>query len=215
MVHGTSGSALTFARCTRSLIHMKRLRVFQTFVHSVFSRALRARSHGMRDQSPALFTKTSHGIDDRPHSFGRSAHGSLRSPSAHGSSTRSHGSRDLRSRAIHFRGAPTSSRGVAARWSARPEVSHSAAPRRQRAPPHAGWSVWCDTLVPSIDRLICPRTGPDCVACRGTCSAPRVRRRGYRSRVPARGSSRVSRGSRSRVRRLPRSPSDGGAVDGD
>jgi len=38
MVHGTSGSALTFARCTRSLIHMKRLRVFQTFVHSVFSR---------------------------------------------------------------------------------------------------------------------------------------------------------------------------------
>jgi len=68
MVHGTSGSALTFARCTRSLIHMKRLRVFQTFVHSVFSRALRACSHGMRDQSPALFTKTSHGIDDRPHS---------------------------------------------------------------------------------------------------------------------------------------------------
>jgi len=34
----------------RSLIHMKTLRVFQAFVHSVFSRALRARSHGMRDQ---------------------------------------------------------------------------------------------------------------------------------------------------------------------
>ena len=153
MVHGTSGSALTFARCTRSLIHMKRLRVFQTFVHSVFSRALRARSHGMRDQSPALFTKTSHGIDDRPHS--RSA-GLLTDRFALRLLTGLRPVRIVRGTSgpalFTFEALPTSSRGVAARMVCETRGLALVAPRRQRAPPHASWPVRSDTLLPDTDR---------------------------------------------------------------
>jgi len=53
-----------------------------------------------------------------------------------------------------FEALPTSSRGVAARMVCETRGLALVAPRRQRAPPHAGWLVWSDTLLPFIEHRL-------------------------------------------------------------
>jgi len=101
----------------------------------------------------ALLATTSRSVIDRPHS--RSA-GLLTDRFAlrllTGLRPVRACSRDLRSRAIHFRGAPYVFARRCRANGLRDQRSRAAAPRRQRAPPHASWPVRSDTLLPDTDR---------------------------------------------------------------